>query len=475
MALITYVLNGGTNNIGNPDTFVAGDLPITLERPTQQIILPNGYREGYIFLGWYLEDTFTTRVTEITVEADVTLYAKWYLVDGVYHEVNTDIANSEYIDKVAGEILGYNDAEGGRAWAMAIVSGGELVRISNFKDADTFGLWTTTNTYMDAFSWTVTYNGVDTIYPQDMEAVILMVDPDILSGSLTDDQSIYFVERDPAIYYITNGGSAIYFTEQAAGTEIVFPKDPTKIGLHFGNWYFDTELTLQVPVDYLVEYQDYYLNASWYAIVTYESNGGSVVASENVSELNSPSEPVDPTRPGYTFDAWYTDDSTFLNEFNFETASLTEDITLYADWDLIVYNITYNNLLGIAQANPATYTVEDLPLTLLDPTETTGYTFSYWSGETEGAIPVGTLGDISLTAVWSAIGDFIALPVYEDTTNLVYKVNKNYIVEVKAVPSDYKYRVQLVVSPGALIKLYPIYDTKAEAQAAADAFLASLI
>ena len=210
------------------------------------------------------------------------------------------------------------------------------------------------------------------------------------------------------------------------------------------------------------------------ALITYVLNGGTnnPAALTTFTALDLPYTLLAPTREGYTFVAWY-EEETFVTPIT--DIAVEADITVYADWTPIVYNITYNNLLGIAQANPATYTVEDLPLTLLDPTETTGYTFSYWSGETEGAIPVGTLGDISLIAVWSAIGDFIALPVYEDTTNLVYKVNKNYIVEVKAVPSDYKYRIQLVVSPGALIKLYPIYDTKAEAQAAADAFLASLI
>jgi uncharacterized repeat protein (TIGR02543 family) len=40
---ISYTLNGGSNGAGNPSTYNAGNLPITLTNPT---------RTGYAFLGW---------------------------------------------------------------------------------------------------------------------------------------------------------------------------------------------------------------------------------------------------------------------------------------------------------------------------------------------------------------------------------------------------------------------------------------
>ena len=100
--------------------------------------------------------------------------------------------------------------------------------------------------------------------------------------------------------------------------------------------------------------------------------------------------------------------------------------------------------------------------------------FSVITGES-GAGKSVFITALSLINGERALKEYIRKGCEYSSVEAVYKVNKNYIVEVKAVPSDYKYRVQLVVSPGALIKLYPIYDTKAEAQAAADAFLASLI
>lgn len=42
--------------------------------------------------------------------------------------------------------------------------------------------------------------------------------------------------------------------------------------------------------------------------------------------------PETPTRTGYVFDGWYTDDATFENLFDFENTFATENIDLYAKW-----------------------------------------------------------------------------------------------------------------------------------------------
>lgn len=42
--------------------------------------------------------------------------------------------------------------------------------------------------------------------------------------------------------------------------------------------------------------------------------------------------PETPTRTGYAFDGWYTDDGTFENLFDFENTFATENINLYAKW-----------------------------------------------------------------------------------------------------------------------------------------------
>jgi len=68
---ITYVLNGGTNNVGNPATFTQDDVPVTLLAPT---------RSGATFDAWYEEAGFTNVITQLTALAADTVYAKWNLI-----------------------------------------------------------------------------------------------------------------------------------------------------------------------------------------------------------------------------------------------------------------------------------------------------------------------------------------------------------------------------------------------------------
>lgn len=65
---ITYELDGGTLT-NEVTSFTKKDLPVTLPTPT---------RDGYVFLGWYLDSEFSGEpVTKITEAKNVTVYAKW--------------------------------------------------------------------------------------------------------------------------------------------------------------------------------------------------------------------------------------------------------------------------------------------------------------------------------------------------------------------------------------------------------------
>lgn len=64
--------------------------------------------------------------------------------------------------------------------------------------------------------------------------------------------------------------------------------------------------------------------------VTFNSNGGSEVAAQTVEEGETATEPADPTKDGYTFVGWCSDEE-LTTEYNFSTA-VTADITLYAEW-----------------------------------------------------------------------------------------------------------------------------------------------
>lgn len=61
--------------------------------------------------------------------------------------------------------------------------------------------------------------------------------------------------------------------------------------------------------------------------VTFNSNGGTPVASQNVSFGNKAKEPIEPTKDGYFFGGWYLGETKY--EFKLE---VTDNITLIAKW-----------------------------------------------------------------------------------------------------------------------------------------------
>jgi uncharacterized repeat protein (TIGR02543 family) len=67
---ITYVLNGGVNDPGNPASYTAADLPIALAAAT---------KSAAGFDGWYADPGLTEAVTQIPngSEGNLTLYAKF--------------------------------------------------------------------------------------------------------------------------------------------------------------------------------------------------------------------------------------------------------------------------------------------------------------------------------------------------------------------------------------------------------------
>ena len=71
---INYALDDGENNEANPTEYRIDTETITFLEPT---------KSGYVFDGWYTEDTFVNKVTELTIGSygDKTLYAKWNKVE----------------------------------------------------------------------------------------------------------------------------------------------------------------------------------------------------------------------------------------------------------------------------------------------------------------------------------------------------------------------------------------------------------
>ena len=67
--------------------------------------------------------------------------------------------------------------------------------------------------------------------------------------------------------------------------------------------------------------------------VTFDSQGGSSVANQEVLGGNTIRRPETPERNGYFLNGWYlTSSPTVDSEWHFDTDIVTKDITLYAGW-----------------------------------------------------------------------------------------------------------------------------------------------
>ena len=138
--------------------------------------------------------------------------------------------------------------------------------------------------------------------------------------------------------------------------------------------------------------------------VTFDTAGGSAVASVRVDAGQRLDRPADPERAGYTFDAWYVSNTSFTeeNRWSFIGYVVSENLTLYANWKIITYSISYNVGAGGVNGagNPSTYTVETPTVTLADPVRD-GHIFIGWSLD-NGIIAKGSTGNKSFTAIYNS-------------------------------------------------------------------------
>lgn len=116
-------------------------------------------------------------------------------------------------------------------------------------------------------------------------------------------------------------------------TKLYKPNDPVKSGYSFKGWYKDAEGTTSWNFNTDVVTADTTIYACWVVAdltVTFDSQGGSPVASVMVASGYKVPRPTKPTREGYIFKNWYTD-TTYTTVWNFNNV-VTEDMTLYALW-----------------------------------------------------------------------------------------------------------------------------------------------
>ncbi len=137
--------------------------------------------------------------------------------------------------------------------------------------------------------------------------------------------------------------------------------------------------------------------------VSFNTDGGTQIASQTIVKNAKVSMPTPPTKIGYVFSGWFVDN----NEYSFNTP-ITSDLTITAKWNTITYTITYYLDGGSINGNPATYTIESDKITLINPTKE-GFTFKGWVGTNleeaskQVVIEKGSVGNKCYAAIWEPI------------------------------------------------------------------------
>ena len=137
------------------------------------------------------------------------------------------------------------------------------------------------------------------------------------------------------------------------------------------------EVTIKISLSIdgkVVATKEYTIPKQGTYIVTFETNGGSAVASQTIVDNGTATTPTEPTKEGYTFAGWYTDTDCTV-EYNF-SGVVTKNITLYAKWTVNTYTVTFNTDGGSA-VDSQTVNYNSTATTPTEPTKT-GYTFAGW-------------------------------------------------------------------------------------------------
>lgn len=69
-------------------------------------------------------------------------------------------------------------------------------------------------------------------------------------------------------------------------------------------------------------------------VITFDSKGGSDVPSQDAMYADYVMEPEDPTREGYTFTGWYSDENC-IYLWDMENGQISQSMTLYAGWEKV--------------------------------------------------------------------------------------------------------------------------------------------
>ncbi len=383
---ITYELNGGTLATANPEgyTYGTGIAAEAINAPT---------KKGYTFDGWFDAAEGGNKVTSIstTDSGDKKLYAQWTInqykmtfVDENGTTVLKEAASYDYGTKAA-DIVKPDDPTKAKTAEYTYTFTGWTPEIADVSDSD------------------VTYKAVYTATKN--KYTITWVDGD---GNTIKTDSIEYGETP-----VFNGDSPAK-TATVSNT------------YKFNNNWMPAIAKVTGDATYTAQFDE---SVKQYE-VTFDGNGatgldgkeGLAMAGQlcdyNIETVLNANEYV---KKGYAFTGWNSQaDGQGDSYTDKDTIKLTDDYTLYAQWKLVDYSITYVTKMGeyfdgtYPETNPKSYTYGTAIGVGADATTTSkiegvtpqsdNYTFDAWyadpsfNGEKFAGINAEDIGDVTLYA-----------------------------------------------------------------------------
>lgn len=310
-------------------------------------------RDGYAFTGWYLNGTSYDFATPVV--SDLTLTAGWEYIPPEEYVVafdsdgGTDVASQTVVENATAATPAVPTKPGyefrgwtlnGQPYDFATPVTGSLTLVAEWEKVEFLVLFdadggtpaptqtvhkgttaiepATARTGYDFRGWTLAEQPYDFATP---------VTSDLLLVATWEKFPLYTVSFD------TQGGTAVAPQAVEKYQTAVRPTEPTREGYAFAGWYLNgNSYDFDRPVT-----SDLTLTASWEYIppaeyvVAFDSDGGSEVDNQTVTESATATNPEVPTKEGYEFRGWTLNGE----DYNFETP-VTGDLLLVAKWEKIV-------------------------------------------------------------------------------------------------------------------------------------------
>jgi uncharacterized repeat protein (TIGR02543 family) len=231
-----------------------------------------------------------------------------------------------------------------------------------------------------------------------------------------------------AVGFDSTGGTSVPGQTITDGGTVTEPTDPSRSGYLFDGWF--TAASGGTAWDFATDTvtTTTTLYAQWTAIppppvtwtVGFDSTGGSIVSDQVIVDGDTVTEPLDPTRSGFTFDGWFTAASGGT-AWDFTNDTVTGDTTLYAQWTAIppppvTWAVDFNSTGG---SSVLAQIISDGG-TVTEPTDPTrsGFTFDGWFTAASGGTAwdfasEAVTGDTTLFAQWTAVPPIMRAVVFE--------------------------------------------------------------